>query len=236
MDLMPTTLHWSDMAIRLALAVLAGSLVGFNRGESGKVAGLRTTLLVCLAACLAMLQVNALLAQTGKSSGSFVVLDLMRLPLGILSGVGFIGAGAILRKDGLVLGVTTAATLWFVTVIGLCIGGGQITLAMAGLALGVIVLWALKYVEGRLSREKTALLTIEYDRNSACRERLIESLRQKDCRVATERFQMKAATGLCEEHLHVTWRGSFDDPSAPPFTESALAAGASFVCWTLNKR
>ena len=111
MDLMPTALPWTDVVIRLALSVLAGTLVGFNRGESGKVAGLRTTLLVCLAACLAMLQVNALLAQAGKQPGSFAVLDLMRLPLGILSGVGFIGAGTILRQDGLVIGVTTAATL-----------------------------------------------------------------------------------------------------------------------------
>lgn len=65
---------------------------------------MRTTLLVCLAAYIAMLRVNALLAQPGKQSGSFAVLDLMRLPLGILSSVGFISAGTILRQDGLVIG------------------------------------------------------------------------------------------------------------------------------------
>lgn len=61
---------------------------------------------------------------SGKVPGSFAVLDLMRLPLGILTGMGFIGAGAVFRKDGLVSGVTTAAMLWFVTIIGLCFGGG----------------------------------------------------------------------------------------------------------------
>ena len=111
---MPLTLEWPDVCIRISLAVLAGILIGYNRSEAGKDAGLRTTLLVCLAACLAMLMTNALLGQAGKASDSFIQLDLMRLPLGILSGVGFIGAGAILRKDGLVKGLTTAATLWFV--------------------------------------------------------------------------------------------------------------------------
>src|SRR5689334_20083495 len=79
---MPLTLDGLDVCIRLSLAVLAGVLIGLNRGESGKVAGLRTTLLVCLAACLAMLQVNVLLGQAGKTADSFIQLDLMRLPLG----------------------------------------------------------------------------------------------------------------------------------------------------------
>jgi putative Mg2+ transporter-C (MgtC) family protein len=70
-------------------------------------AGLRTTLLVCLAASVAMIQTNLLLMTVGKTQDSFVVMDIMRLPLGILSGMGFIGAGAIVRRDNIVLGVTT---------------------------------------------------------------------------------------------------------------------------------
>jgi len=140
-----------------------------------------------LAACLAMLQVNALLAQAGKQPGSFAVLDLMRLPLGILSGVGFIGAGTILRQDGLVIGVTTAATLWFVTVIGLCIGGGQLLLGLVGLALVWSSFWSFEYVERRMSREKTALLTVEYHGAGACREQMIERLCREGCRISTRR-------------------------------------------------
>ena len=133
---MPLTLTWQDIAIRLALSVVAGGLIGLDRGEHGRPAGLRTTLLVCLAAAVSMVQANLLLATTGKAGNSFVVLDLMRLPLGILTGMGFIGGGAILRRDGFVLGVTTAATLWFVTVMGLCFGGGQIKLGIATFANG----------------------------------------------------------------------------------------------------
>src|SRR6202167_1001142 len=104
---MPVTLDWQQIALRLTLTVVAGLVIGFNRGEHGRPAGMRTTLLVCLAASVAMIQANLLMNTVGKSSDSFVVLDLMRLPLGILSGIGFIGAGAILRRDNLVVGVTT---------------------------------------------------------------------------------------------------------------------------------
>jgi putative Mg2+ transporter-C (MgtC) family protein len=81
--------------------------------EHAKAAGLRTTILVCMAASVAMLQMNYLLPLTGHASDSFVTNDLMRLPLGILTGVGFIGGGAILRRGSLIVGVTTAATLWY---------------------------------------------------------------------------------------------------------------------------
>src|ERR1700679_2025484 len=103
---MPVTLTWQEIAVRLVLSVLAGMLIGLNRGEHGRPAGLRTTLLVALAACLSMIQVNLLLPAAGKPATSFVVLDLVRLPLGILSGIGFIGAGAIVRRDNFVVGVT----------------------------------------------------------------------------------------------------------------------------------
>ncbi len=148
---MPVTLTWQEIAIRLALSVIAGGLIGFDRGEHGHAAGLRTTLLVCLASAVAMIQANLLLATAGKTADSFVTFDVMRLPLGILTGMGFIGGGAILRRDGFVLGVTTAATLWFVTVVGLCFGGGQIKLGLA--ALGARADCALWSALVRLSHE-----------------------------------------------------------------------------------
>ena len=86
---MPLNIGWGEIALRLALTVFAGILIGINRSEHGHAAGLRTTLLVCLAASLSMLQVNLLLPMAGKTSSSFAVMDLMRLPLGILSGMGF---------------------------------------------------------------------------------------------------------------------------------------------------
>ncbi len=158
---MPTHLQWTDVAVRLALTVLAGLAIGYDRSEQGKAAGMRTTLLVCLAASVAMIQVNLLLPTAGRPPDSFVMNDLMRLPLGILTGIGFIGGGAILRRDNIVTGVTTAATLWVITVIGLCLGGGQLGLGIAATILALVALTALKWAEHRLRREQHATLAID---------------------------------------------------------------------------
>ena len=157
---MPLILDWQTVALRLVLAFIAGGLVGLDRSERGQAAGLRTTILVCLAAAASMIQANLLLPTVGKASDSFVVLDAMRLPLGILSGMGFIGAGAILRRGDRVRGVTTAATLWFVTVLGLCFGGGQIALGLALLILGLAVLSLLGWAETKLRLDRHATLIV----------------------------------------------------------------------------
>src|ERR1700744_2508946 len=155
---MPLELGWNEIALRLLLTVVAGILIGYDRSEHGKAAGMRTTLLVCLAASVAMIEVNLLLPTAGKPSDSFNTNDLMRFPLGILTGVGFIGAGAILRRGNIVIGVTTAATLWLVTVIGLCFGGDQILLGWLATVIGCIVLWALHPMEKRMVTEHRAKL------------------------------------------------------------------------------
>jgi putative Mg2+ transporter-C (MgtC) family protein len=114
---MPEAVTWAQVMLRLVLTIIVGFALGYNRSEHGKAAGMRTTVLVCLAASVAMIQVNVLLSMVGRAPNSFVMNDLMRLPLGSLTGMGFIGGGAILRRGDLITGVTTAATLWLATVI-----------------------------------------------------------------------------------------------------------------------
>jgi putative Mg2+ transporter-C (MgtC) family protein len=157
---MPLHPSWQDIVLRLTLTLIASALIGYDRGVRGKAAGLRTTILVGLAAALAMIQANLLLPVDGKSSGSFGVLDPMRIPMGILTGVGFIGGGAILKRGDGVAGLTTAATLWLTTVVGLCFGGGQNGLGIAGAALALVTLFGLKYAETAMRREHRAQLTI----------------------------------------------------------------------------
>ncbi|MBS0232784.1 MAG: MgtC/SapB family protein [Proteobacteria bacterium] len=158
---MPLVPSWTDIAIRLALTMVAAALIGLDREAGGHNAGLRTTILVGLAAAVAMIQANLLLPVDGKTPGSFSVLDLMRLPLGILTGVGFIGGGAILRRGDLVAGVTTAGTLWIMSVIGLCFGGGQLTLGCIATALTLITLVLLKSVDEMIPREHQASVVLK---------------------------------------------------------------------------
>lgn len=169
---MPLHPSWADIALRLALTLITASVIGLNRGVRGHAAGLRTTILVALAACVAMIQANLLLDISGKTPESFGVMDLMRLPLGILTGVGFIGGGTILKRGDLVTGVTTAATLWAVTVIGLCFGGGQLVLGVVSTLLGVATLWALKWVDLRLPRRHRATLVVRTETAALARSEL----------------------------------------------------------------
>jgi putative Mg2+ transporter-C (MgtC) family protein len=158
----PLHLTWEQIVLRLALASIASFIIGLNRDEHGRPAGIRTTMLVCLAATFAMLQVNLLLPLAGKLPSSFIVMDLMRLPLGILSGIGFIGAGVIIKREKHVNGVTTAATIWFVTVLGLLFGGGNIYLGIAASVIAISILWALKWIERYLTRECRGTLHLSF--------------------------------------------------------------------------
>jgi putative Mg2+ transporter-C (MgtC) family protein len=234
METMPLTLDWPTIVVRLACTLAAGAAFGVNRSQSGKAAGLRTTILVCLAASLAMLQANALLDQTGKAKDSFATLDLMRLPLGILTGMGFIGAGAVLRRDGLVIGVTTAAMLWFVTVIGLCFGGGQYRLGAAGTALGLSALWGLGFLERKLESRKAAWLTLRYPVDSDCRQRLSAQLSNLGCELEPREDCVDEHDGTCTSRYLVRWKEAFDAHAmAPSLATIGRESGATSVQWSM---
>lgn len=219
---MPQHLEWSHIALRLAVTVFAGALVGLNRGENNRPVGLRTTMLVCLAAAIAMIQVNLLLPLSGKAGNSYVTLDLMRLPLGILSGMGFIGAGAIVRRGDLVQGVTTAATLWYVTVMGLCFGGGQIPLGLAALALGLFVLWCLKWAERYMGRLRRATLVLAFDTASPVEQQAGTALAAAGFAIAGQSLSFTEQGGHCRIRYDLRWRDRGQSPAAPDFT-NALA-------------
>lgn len=147
---MSATLSWADIFIRVGLALLAGALVGLDRDEHAHPAGLRTTILIAVAAAVAMIQADWLTVHMVDIHNQIIRADIMRLPLGILDGVGFIGAGVILRRGELVRGVTSAATIWLTTVIGLCFGGGQLGLGAIATAIALATLWGMKYVEAAM--------------------------------------------------------------------------------------
>jgi putative Mg2+ transporter-C (MgtC) family protein len=230
---MPTYLGWQEIGLRLTLTVIAGLVVGLDRERRGRPAGLRTTVLVCLAASVSMIQANLLLPTSGKTDGSFATLDLMRLPLGILTGMGFIGAGAILKKNDIVVGITTAATLWFTTVIGLCFGGGQIALGIASLAIGVVVLRTFKSLEHLLRQEQRASLTVSGTASALPEQEIRAALLAGGFYLASpsvryDRDQEKW-TLTCEVRW---WSPHTDAPSPSVVEELSRRAGICVVEWT----
>jgi putative Mg2+ transporter-C (MgtC) family protein len=129
--------------------------------------------------------------------------------------MGFIGAGVIIRKEDRVLGITTAATLWFTTMVGLCFGGGQIGLGFASLALGLFVLEALKQVEKCMHQERHSTLTFKADNEDGLenkiRARLIaEKFNIISCSVSYDIPQQKQ-----ELRYEVCWRAQTSQTEVP---------------------
>jgi putative Mg2+ transporter-C (MgtC) family protein len=145
-----------DLLGRLLLAALLGGLVGLEREWSGKPAGLRTNLLICVGAAL-LTQLSFTVARSGIGT----VSDPARIAAQIVSGIGFLGAGTIIQSRVGVTGLTTAATLWVVAAIGMAVGAGAYVEAVGATALVVAALLVLGRLEGRLVRQVEGLVQVE---------------------------------------------------------------------------
>lgn len=227
---MTARVDWSDVAARLACACAVGLLLGFNRGESGKAAGARTTTIVCLAACVAMIQANALLASAGRASDSFSMMDVMRLPLGVLTGVGFIGGGAILRRGEFIVGLTTAAVLWLATILGLCAGGGLLALAVVGAGVGLVALRGLGWLESLTPRRHEARLVAVVAGPGPSEERLRAALAQARLTIVASAVAIEAGRRRYDFELIQTSRSA--QTQAPAAVEAlAHEAGVERLEW-----
>jgi putative Mg2+ transporter-C (MgtC) family protein len=133
--------YWSTILIvlKLLVAMLCGGAIGLERELSRKAAGLRTNVLICIGAALYMI--------VSRHLGSEAGTDPARLAAQVVTGIGFLGAGVILRSRGSVSGLTTAATIFVVCAVGICVGAGLFGLGVFATALIILVLVALRRVE-----------------------------------------------------------------------------------------
>jgi putative Mg2+ transporter-C (MgtC) family protein len=164
----------TEMLIRLVTAAALGSLIGFERERLLWAAGIRTHMLVCVGSCLIMI-----VSQYGFSSvlSQNVVLDPSRVAAQVVSGIGFLGAGAILARGEIVKGLTTAASIWTVAAVGLAVGGGLYLAASASTVIILIILAGIKPLEEAYrSRNQSCLLKIEVDNGSLTPELLRSTL------------------------------------------------------------
>jgi len=153
-----------EIAIRLALAAVLGSLIGFERERLLWAAGLRTHMLVCVGACLLMI-VSAYGFENAIAM-PHVILDPSRVAAQVVSGIGFLGAGAILMRGQIVRGLTTAAGIWAVAAIGLAAGGGMFFAATVSTAIIIAILAGLKPIEEAYrARAQSYAVDITADKN-----------------------------------------------------------------------
>src|SRR4051812_49659121 len=140
------TLGDLDIVVRLAVAAGLGAAVGFERELRDREAGMRTHLLVALGSCLFTL-VSAYGFQEFLAQGGNVVrADPARIAAQIVTGIGFLGAGAIIREGLSVRGLTTAGSLWVVAAIGMASGAGYYWPAVIGTAITIFALWPLRII------------------------------------------------------------------------------------------
>jgi len=140
----PTT----EALFQLLLSALAGGMVGAEREMRGREAGFRTHILICMAATLVMVLSRELVRTGGQNADPHVhvTTDLIRIGYAVMTGIGFLGAGAILQHQGSVRGLTTAAAMWSVAAIGLTSGYGLYSLTIMSATLVVLTLWLFNYV------------------------------------------------------------------------------------------
>ena len=144
-------LEWTvqgGVLMRLVLAIGLGGLVGLEREWKGRPAGLRTHVLVCLGATILLIAARGASVAFQPASGSSIVLDPNRISAGIVTGIGFLGAGAVLRTGDLIRGLTTGATIWFVAALGIVIGNGFFPLAIVS-TLAMLLFLELLDIAGR---------------------------------------------------------------------------------------
>ena len=145
-----------ELFLRLVLSCILGGIIGYERQSRRKSAGLRTNVLVCLGACLIMVLSQALYENVEGRTNA----DPARLAAQVVSGIGFLGAGAIMKEGLTVTGLTTAACLWVVAGVGLAVGSGFYSGALMTTALVFVTLGSLSRLDDWVDHEKNIGLNI----------------------------------------------------------------------------
>ncbi len=150
--------HW-EMLLRIGVAAVLGGVIGLERDIHRRQAGFRTHLIVAMASATFMVVSAHFLWFQHYVPGNLVTVDTSRIAAAVVTGVGFLGGGSILRTGATVQGLTTAAALWLVAAIGLCCGSGMYQESLFVTALGLLSLTVLRFLEDKhLMRRRVTIV------------------------------------------------------------------------------
>lgn len=145
-NFLDTVGHESIFLLRLLAAMVLGGLVGMERQTRGRAAGLRTNILVCMGSAAVIVAFHKLSMESSLGAESIIRMDPARTAAGVITGIGFLGAGTIIKSKEFVRGLTTAASIWVVSAIGVIVGLGEYTIATVLTLLVLIALYALNHL------------------------------------------------------------------------------------------
>lgn len=176
------TLSNCEIAIRIVIAITIGGIIGYEREYRKRPAGFRTHILVCLGATIVSILQDELriyvidYISINPKSSEVIKLDLGRIGAQVVSGIGFLGAGSIIREKGKAGGFTTAASIWVTGCLGLSIGWGFYNVAFISMIGIILVLVTLKKIENLINLEKNEMtIILELSKKYTYKESLIKN-------------------------------------------------------------
>ena len=182
-----------SILMRLTASLGIGGLIGLERSFRGRPAGFRTHALVCLASAMLMLVTVYQDQWMTHVSSDTIRTDPTRMAQGIMTGIGFLGAGVIFKEALTVRGLTTSASIWVTAAIGILVGVGFYYPAIVSTALTLAALAGFNFIERRLPTESYAHLTLTFDRETAMSEEAVRML------VAAHRFTVGGVSYRLED-------------------------------------
>lgn len=217
----PTVWHlaWHDWQLeslfRIFLGTLLGGAIGYERDLHGRPAGLRTNAIVALASATFMVVSTRFIYFQHYEAGQLVGVDGSRIAASVVSGIGFLGAGAILRTGLTIKGLTTAAGLWLVSAIGMAAGGGMYLVSVFVTLIGLSALTLLRRFEDRAGPVSHQRITVMVDEGPV-HEQIVATLRAAGATFSHDEYERDAAG-----RLHLTFDARLTGPSR--LLELALA-------------
>ena len=189
---------FTDIVLHLVVALVAGGLIGYERSRSGRPAGFRTHTLVCMASALLMLL--TMYQELWFSAGPDVVrIDPTRMAQGIMTGIGFLGAGVIVKEGASVRGLTTAASIWITAAIGILSGAGFYGPVALATVLTLGTLSVFRWIEGRMPMLAYVAFVVRFALDRPLDETAFRALVEAHgMRVSQLGYHLDAAAGYLE--------------------------------------
>lgn len=185
----------TELVLRIVVGTALGAVIGYERDIHGRPAGLRTHAVVALASATFMVVSTHLAYYQHYQHGDFTEIDGSRIAASVVSGIGFLAGGAILRNGITVQGLTTAAGLWLVAAIGLCAGAGMYIESVASTVVGIAALTMLRRFEDKDDRIRRRL-TLTLTREAVANQALIARLDALDLMPTLEGWNQENAGGI----------------------------------------
>lgn len=200
-------LSWpAEQLFRLIVAAVAGGLVGLEREVRGRQAGFRTNMLVCVGCALVMIVSISFAGRSWPHEPHVNMnIDPARIAYGIMTGIGFLGAGTIIKHDASVRGLTTAAAMWCVAAIGMAAGFGMYSMTVVATILVLLALWFLDYVSNFLPKTHHRVIVVRRRWRAGIVAETIERAKQAGMSVIDSEFQRTPDLAFADIQLHVAF-------------------------------